>query len=145
MSGHGFGGAESQLVGSRAERAAYREGFGTIAEPGRSGVSVDVLNLIGIQLRIGECFGHGLARTLAVLGRCRDMEGITAHAEADDFRVDFRPSSLCVLVLLEQHGAGTVSHDETIAILVPGTTRGLRISVALRQRFRLCEAAHAGD
>ena len=60
------------------------------------------------------------------------MEGIAAHAEADDLRVDLRAARLGLLVLLEHHRAGAVAHDEAVAILVPRAARGLRIVIALR-------------
>jgi hypothetical protein len=94
-------------------------------------MGVDVLNLIGIDLRIVERIGHGFARTLAVLRRCGDVKRIAAHPKADDLGIYLGAPRLRLLVFLEHHGACAVAHHEAVAILVPGTARRLGIIVAL--------------
>jgi hypothetical protein len=66
--------------------------------------------------------------------------GVAAHAEADAFRIDARAACPGMFELFENNRAATVSHDETIAILVPRAAGFARRIVALGQRFRLTEA-----
>ena len=49
------------------------------------------------------------------------VEGIGAHAEADQLGVDLRAARLRVLVLLEHQHAGALAQHEAVAVLVPGT------------------------
>ena len=58
--------------------------------------------------------------------------------------VDARAARLGTFEFFEDERATAVTHDEAIAILVPGTAGTLRIVIALRQRPRLAEAGQGG-
>jgi hypothetical protein len=62
------------------------------------------------------------------------MVGIRAHPVADQLRQDVRAARVRLPDLLEHQDAGALSHDESVAAVIPGTARVGRIVVALRER-----------
>src|SRR6185436_8189787 len=60
--------------------------------------------------------------------------------KAHDLGVDARAARLRMLELFENDGATAITHHESVAILVPRTTRALRVIVTLGQCPRLTEA-----
>ena len=42
-----------------AEHLSYRRRFGTVIELGRTGVRVDIIDLLGCEFRVRERFAHG--------------------------------------------------------------------------------------
>src|SRR5579871_1397572 len=131
MPGHRLRRAHGEARRALTESAMYRGGLGPIAERSGGGVRIDVLHLRGIEARIEQRIHHGAARAIPVIGRRRDVEGIAAHAEAEELGIDLRTARPRLIVVLEHHRAGAVTHDETVAVAVPGAARPLRIIVSL--------------
>ena len=92
----------ASLRGVIAEAALHGQRLGTIAQIGRRGMGVDVLDLARIQSGIPECIGHREACAFAVFRRCGDVMSIAAHAEAHEFGIDARAARLGMLVLFQQ-------------------------------------------
>ena len=62
------------------------------------------------------------------------MVGVARQAVADDLGIDLGAASLGVLVFLQHHHAGTLAHDEAVAILVVGARGPGRIVVEARRQ-----------
>ena len=71
------------------------------------------------------------------------MIGIGAHAVADQFGQNRRAAAAGELQLLQNENAGAFTHDESVAVLVPGTAGALRFVVARGQRPHGGESADA--
>ncbi len=70
------------------------------------------------------------------------MVSVAAHAETDNFCIDFRAAFLRMLVLFQHDHTGTVTQHKTITVFIPRTACRLRVIVAGRQGTRCAETAH---
>jgi len=86
-------------------------------------MGVHVVDLVGVDLAPLQCGLHGANRAVAVLGRGRDVIGITRKAIADDFGIDLGATLLGMLVLLEHDTAGAFPHHKSVppSIKWPGS------------------------
>lgn len=71
------------------------------------------------------------------------MEGVAAHAEANQLGIDPRAAGTGVLQFFEHQGAGTVGQDEAVAIPVPRTAGTGRLVVASGERASRAETTQA--
>ena len=124
-----------------AEGLLDRNRLGAIAEHRRGGVGVQVLHRRGVEAGIPQRITHGEGGTRSVFGRRRDVVRVTAHAEADQLRVNTRSPILCMLELLEQHRPAAIGRDKSVTVTIPGTRGFGRAVIALRKRFGLREPA----
>ena len=128
---------QEQLQGSLSVVRPLGPGFETFIEITADG-SITAFNGhvdlgTGIRTALGQIVAEELdvsfARIVVVLGDV-SLRALNLYGGQTDL------PALGALaangIVFEQHRAGTVSHDETIAILVPGTARTLWILIALR-------------
>src|SRR5690606_21491874 len=93
---------------------------------------------------VADRVAHAARRALAALAGRGHVEGVAAHAEADQLAIDARAARLRLLVVLEHQDAGAVAHDEAVALAVPGTRGLFRLVVAGGQGLHRAEAAERG-
>ena len=121
-----------------------RAGLDHVSGGGRGAVGVDVVDVARRDPGILERESHATPGTGPVIGRKGDVEGIAAHPEARHLRVDARTARARMLETLENHHPGSVRQNESVAVLVPGAARALRIVIARRQGARRREARKPG-
>ncbi len=142
VAGHRLGRVHHQLLGVVAESQLDRVGLVLVAQRRRGAVRVDVLD-------VWSRFSPALRSAFRTPRRGPSLSGavmwmrVGAHAEAGELPIDPRAALLGVLVFFQHQHAGALAQHETVAVLVPGTRRRLRIVVAGRQRARRGEAADA--
>ena len=85
---------------------------------------VDVVQRVRVQPRGLQRRLHRPAGAVAVLGGGGDVVGVAGQAVAHDLGIDLGTPGLGVLVFLENDDAGTLAHDEAVAVGVIGA-RGL--------------------
>jgi len=111
---HGFCGAYAEAVSSGAEDFADGGGFGWIVAGRCSAVGVDVADLFGGEIGVGQgaadCAGWTFYRWLS------DVMGVGGHAEACQLGVDFCAASAGGFERLEDHHAGAFAQDHAAAI-----------------------------
>ena len=106
---------------------------------------------MGVEIADSVRFQFGVAQRIAhdaiaafMLGRgLRHMIGVRAHAITDDFGQDGRAAAAGMLQFFQDQNAGAFTHDEAVAILVPGTAGASRIVVAGGKRAHSSESAYA--
>ena len=140
MPRHRFGRVDDHAFGMVAEGELDRIGLVHITQRGRGAVRIEVLNLARVQSGIAQ---GGLHRTLGpVHTRRRHVERVRTHAEPAQLGVDSRTPASRMLVLLEDHDTGTFAQYKTVAVLVPGARRRVRIVIARGQGARRGEPTH---
>ncbi|MNV64562.1 hypothetical protein D3C71_1572090 [compost metagenome] len=143
VTGHGFGGTDHNTAGSITKYRLNGLSFCFIACRRRGAVGVNIANLARLETRVANRVNHRQCRTRAILRRRGHVIGIAAHAETNDFCIDFRATLFRVFVLFQYDHASTIAQNKTITVFVPRTACRLRILVAGRQRARCTETTHA--
>jgi hypothetical protein len=77
--------------------------------------------------------------------RSRHVIGVGRHTAAGDLAVYMRTAPKGMFVLLQDKCAGTLAHDEAVAVGIERTRRMRGIVVARRQSLHGAESAHARD
>ena len=103
-----------------AEDGFDRAGFVAVVFRGAGAVGVDVVDVGGGELGIGQRFAHGDDRAVALGMLVGDAEGVGGRTIADDFGEDFRAAGLCVVEGFENDHAGAFAEDESAALGVEG-------------------------
>ena len=143
MAGHGFGGADGELISVLAKDALERGGFNTVAHFGGGAVRIHIVDLFGFNAGVLNRQAHHAERSIAVYRRAGDVIGIAAHAITDDFGQDVRTAPPGMLELFEHQNARALAHHESIALDIPGTRGFLGFIIALRKRAHGGESADA--
>src|SRR5512132_53012 len=104
-------------------------------------MSIDVLDVFGLQSRVLQRSLHRALRALAVRGGGGQVVSIAGGAIADDLGVDLRATLKGVLQFFENHYPRSFAHYESIASGVERTRRSLRAVVPLRQGLHVGESA----
>ena len=138
MSGHGLGGAHSQLIGVGTEHGFRRGGLPGIVEVGRGAVGVDVTHLLRRNAAVGQRHGHGFGAAAAVRKGGGDVVSVAGGAVAHHLGVDLRPAGLGVFQFLQKQHARALAHDEAAALRVKGN--GGPVGV-----LRLGQGLHGGE
>src|SRR5205807_3663682 len=112
--------AESRLDRVRLRRVVERRGCA---------VRVDVVDVAGLPAGAPQGAEDAAPRAVAVLGRGGDVERIGGGAVTDQLRIDARTPRRGVIPVLEHQHARALTHHETIAVLVEGTRRTVRLGV----------------
>ncbi len=81
---------------------------------------VDVVEVLGFDLRVLQCELDGLGGRFASLVRGHLVEGIAREREAQHFAIDPRAAVDGVIDRLQHQCSGTLAGHETIAIAVKG-------------------------
>src|SRR5437879_2400460 len=122
MAGHRFGRADGNF-GLLAKNLLDRLRFADVAETGRSGVGVDVIDIAGRDLRVLERQLHGARGASTVLRRRSHVIGVRRKSVAGKLAIDFRASLLRVLELFDNGNASAFAYDETIAVAIERARR----------------------
>ena len=135
-------------VGGSAEQPLDRGQLNVVAERGRGGVGVDVVDVLGIELGARQRRGHGAVPAGAVRRRRGDVVGVAGQAVADELGVNPGAAIARMLQLLEHHDSGALPHHESVAVAVPRPRRPRRRIVEVggqRARGREPGDAEAAD
>ena len=104
---------------------------------------INVINLIGVQPRVAQGVAHATQCARAVLSRCSNVVGVSAHAVACEFAVDACAARFGVFVFFEHHYTGAFADDKAIAIFIPRAAGGCGVVVARGQCARGAKPANA--
>src|SRR6266436_3148378 len=135
MAGHRFGGTDRNLVRVVAKNFFDRLGFTDIAKTGRSGVGVDVVDVVRRNLRVIERQLHGPRGASAVFRRRGHVVGVGGKSITGELTIDLRAALLRVFELFDNGNARAFADDETVAVPIERARRALRFVVALAERF----------
>src|SRR6266436_6441555 len=135
MAGHRFGGTDRNLVRVVAKNFFDRLGFTDIAKTERSGVGVDVVDVVRRNLRVIERQLHGPRGASAVFRRRGHVVGVGGKSVAGELTIDLRAAFLPVFELFDNGNARAFADDETVTVAIEWARRALRFVVALAERF----------
>src|SRR5712691_3447284 len=135
MAGHRFGGTDRNLVRVVAKNFFDRLGFTDIAKTGRSGVGVDVVDVVRRNLRVIERQLHGARSASAVFRRRGHVVGVGRKSVAGELTIDLRAAFLRVFELFHNSNACAFADDETVTVAIKRSGRALGFVVALAERF----------
>src|SRR5579884_780145 len=143
--GHGFGGADEQLAagGVLAEEILQCRAFEYVSHRSGSGVGVDVIHLMRLDMGAVQRVLHGTVAALAFRGHAGDVVGIGAHAVADNFGKYLRSARFGELQVLQNEDASAFADNKTIAVFVKGTAGTLRLIIARGKGAHRGESADA--
>src|SRR5438128_5229483 len=134
MAGHRFGRADGNF-GLLAKNLLDRFCFADVAETGRSGVGVNVIDVVRRNLRVIERQLHGARSASAILRRRGHVIGVRRKSVAGKLAIDFRSALLRVFELFHNGNSSAFTYDETVTIAIERARRALRFVVALAERF----------
>ena len=115
VTGHRLRRADVEFVGSLAEYLLDGFGLGDVAHVGRGTVNVDIVDVLGLEVGIGQGTLHHELGTQSLGVGGGDVVGVGAHALANHLSVDLGTTCLGVLQFLKDETAGTLAHDESVA------------------------------
>ena len=98
-----------------------RSCFRAVIELGRTGVRVDVIDLVGRQVGVREGLTHRANRRFAVWQRRSHMKSIVIKAVAEYFRINVRATATRMFEFFDDERGPALTHDESIAKQVEGT------------------------
>ena len=116
---HGLGRANQGFLGMAAQGCFDGIGLIDITQGGRCAVCIQIAHLVCIDTCIAHGRNHGA--TWAIHTGCSHVTGISAHAVAAYFCINFGTTRFSVFVLFDDHDAGAFSEHKTISVFVPGT------------------------
>src|SRR5438128_1336347 len=134
MAGHRFGRADGNF-GLLAKNLLDRFCFADVGETGRSGVGVNVIDVVRRNLRVIERQLHGARSASAILRRRGHVIGVRRKSVAGKLAIDFRSALLRVFELFHNGNARAFTYDETVTVAIERARRALRFVVALAERF----------
>src|SRR5438270_11688295 len=134
MAGHGLGRADGNL-GLLAKNFFNRLRFTDVAETGRSGVGVNVIDIARRNFRVLERQLHGPRGASAILRRRSHVIGVRRKSVASELAINFRAALLSVFKLFYNGNAGAFAYDETVTGAIERARRALRLVIALAERF----------
>src|ERR1700733_2367268 len=143
MAGHGFRRTDGNFFGARTENAFQRFGFDGVADGRGSSVRVDVADVVRRNVAVFQRGKRHAIAAIAVFGGLRDVVGVAGHSVADNFRENCCAAALRVFKRLQNHHAGTLADDESIAIGVERPAGVLGIVIARRESAHGRESADA--
>jgi hypothetical protein len=137
--GHGLGRRHGDVPGRVAERDPDRHRLGDVADRRRRGVGIEMPDVRRLQVAVVEGVAHRRDRTGTRWVGLGDVVRVGADPGAGELGVDAHAARLGVFSGLQHDHAGALAEDESVASLVVGTARSLRLVVALRQRHHVGE------
>ena len=96
-----------------AEREVESGGFSGVVGLGGGAVGVDVVEVFGVKVGVGQAGAHGLGGAMGA--GLRDVVGVGGHAEAEDFGVVFGVAGLCGFQGFEGEDGGPFGEDHAVA------------------------------
>src|SRR5207248_9321950 len=127
MAGHRFGRTDRDTLRAGPEYGLNRARFGDIAQPGRSRVGVNIIDVIDRKPGVLERELHGPRCAFPIRWRRGHVIGIPAQTVANQFAVNFRVSLFRALEFLNHHNAGAFANDKTVSISVPRRSEERRV------------------
>src|SRR6266480_6513151 len=134
MAGHGLGRADGNL-GLLAKNFFNRLRFTDVAETGRSGVGVNVIDIARRNFRVLKRQLHGPRGASAVIRRRSHVIGVRRKSVASELAINFRAALLSVFKLFYDGNAGAFAYDETVTVAIERARCALRLVIALAERF----------
>lgn len=102
MAGGRLGGRHGNLRSRFADKPFDRAKLDRVGHGGGA-VGVDIVDIVRREASALQRHGHAAIRTVAVLGRSRDVEGIAGQAITDNFGVNLRAARLGVFEFFENN------------------------------------------
>ena len=115
-----------------ADQAMYRAKLDLVAERRRGPVRIDIIDFRRRNVGARDRRFHAAERAIAVLGRRRDVVGISGQTVADDLGIDPGATAFGMLIRLQHEDARTFADDETVTVAVVRARRTLRCVVERR-------------
>jgi hypothetical protein len=120
--------AHGNSMGVFAEHLFDRGRFRAVVKPSRAGVRVDVIDLLGCELRIRERFAHGANGGFAARERGSHVESVVVYAVPEDLGIDVGTAALGVFQLLDDERSTTFTHNKSISQRVKRATGQGRVA-----------------
>ena len=92
-------------------------------------MSVDVIHLIGRELRVAQGFSYGAGKAGAGWVGCENIVAVGSLAPAEDFGANRRAALPGVIEVFKDENHGTTGTNETIAFAVKGARRFSRVGL----------------
>ena len=103
-------------------------GFVDVAQGRGGAVGIEVLHLVGIDLRIRQGTAHGAAWAVHV--GCCHMTGVCASSIANQLGINTSTTRFSVFIFFQHHHTCAFAQHKTVAVTVPRTRRSLRVIIA---------------
>lgn len=108
-------------------------------------MDIDVVDVGGLETAVAESLCHDARSTIALWMRRSDVICVARVTTASEFAIDMSTTLHGMLVLLENEACTTLTHDETVAVLIERAGSGLRVIVACGESLHGGESTYAGD
>src|SRR5216110_102241 len=135
MARHRFSGADRNFGGVLAEDLLNRAGLANIADVGRGGMRIDVVNLVGRNPGMFESQLHGACRTFTVWWRRGHVISIRRESISREFAVNLRAARFRVFEFFHHYNAGAFADDKPVAVAVERSGSAFWLVVACAEGF----------
>ena len=115
--------------------------FAGIIQRCTGSMGVDIIHICSSNASILDCHRHSTGCLCTIRKRSCNMIRITGATISDYFPIDFYISGKCMLQLLQNDNAGSLSHDKALTLCIKGNRSTLGIT-ALMQCPHACKASH---
>ena len=129
VSEHRLGGADGYLIGIIPKDHLDGPRLGSIVQPSRGPMGVDVIDFLWRQTAHCQCLFNGPAQRDARGVRLGKVKGIGSHAEADELGIDGSTSLEGMVQFLQDDYPRPLSHDKAVTMQVKGATGLLRFVI----------------
>ena len=143
VAGQALGRGDGNAIGVVAQDEAEDRGLGRVADRRAGGMGVDVVDLAGLDPRVGQGLAHGGGGRGRVGAGNHVVVGVAAGPAAGDLGVGMRAATAGVAGPLEDERHSSLTEHEAVSAAVEWTRRGGRIAVPSRQRPKVAERRQA--
>src|SRR5579875_685169 len=105
-------------------------------------MGIDVVNLVGAQVRFLQGAAHGAYEAFAAWRGLGHMISVACRSITNHFRENMRSSRLRKFQVFQNQHAGAFAHHKAIASGVERTAGPLRVVIAARERGHIIERGH---
>src|SRR5262245_24333041 len=102
-------------IGMFAENITNRFRLRTVVELGGTGVGVDVIDLPGFELSIGQCVAHRAHTRFSRRQRRSHVKSIIIQAVAENLGVNTRTAGASMFEFFDNERGRAFAHDKTIS------------------------------
>src|SRR5262249_50310988 len=133
VSQHGFDRRQGQGLGAFTENSFHGSSFHLIVQPSAGPMSVDVIDVMGINPCFAQSPFDGPSRSPSLWVGLRDSIGIKATSHAPAPAADYRAPPASMLQFFQHEYACSLPENETVPLAVEGTRNLFRRSVCTTQ------------
>ena len=139
MARHALRGTHRHSLDRGPERPTNRPRLGHIAHRRAGGMGVDVVNLIGGNMRIGERLRDREGSLRGIAARAHHVGGIARHAHPGQFPIHAGPAGPSCGERLEHEACPSLAHHESITIAIERPRGSGRIVAAAGECAEIVE------